>query len=567
MKKIVFILVLVLVLTSCAKEEKVEEQVSKTSEIAKTTESKTETTTQMKSEETTQTISENTSEVVEGSSSAENFLSAEDSIKYGKKLREIFENIKASRGYPDNTEIKNAMLGDLDNDGSIDAIITVRAADRAYSLFYLRLEEDDLDKQIGTEFMYENIDYIGFEIVKIKGNAAKVPILSVDFEGENGSGFNLYYLVDASLGLFFENYDEFFMGYRYLGDLDSDGVNDCYWEDETSVRTLGESVSRRIDFVEYDKRVPATAFIMSSEETKTPEETVIRYIKLSHLYKILGEEDYYVSDLFEELKTLISDDMGDYLAWTPSLLENTFANINTAVLEFERGEETVNKSGNKVYEIKTKINGTYYEKSLGNFEEAKTIYYDVEEIDGKFVIISSRLEDADWPGMDEVYQSLFFPRVDGTREYEIGESVYDAVGERIGVKTEFIYKDESKTIGHITVIDESNYLDGEDFDYYFLEELSSFYILSPVGFDNYMLTGDLDENSMLLLSHPFDEFKYEENVIFSNLSVEKDNYNYICTLDRYDDRTYVLRFVKGKGLEEFSLIDSEGTIINAYEVN
>lgn len=562
MKKIVFILLIVLVLAGCAKGDSSKEQKSKTSEIAKSTESKTETITEKKTEEEMQTSSEIISEVVENSSSADNFLSEEDAIKYGKKLREIFEDIKINMGYPENTKIINDMIGDLDNDGTIDAIISFNYDEGAYGLYYLKLEENGLDKQIGTWLEFEDINYLGFEIVKIKGIDSKVPILSVDFEGENGSGFNLYYLSDASLGMFFENYDRYFMGYRYLDDLDSDGVKDCYCEDETSVSTLGESVSKRIDFVEYDKRVSATAIIMSDKEPKTPEDVVKKYIKLSYLKKSLSEDGYDVSDIDEMLKNISSDNMGDYFAWTPNLLINTFANVDTGVIEFNQGKETVNKKGNKVYEVNTTIKGTYYAKYLGEFENARTVDYEVEEIDGKLVLVDSKLVDLDWDGMNEVYEALYFANRDESRDFEVIESLKLEKGKKLNVKTEYIYRDDEEIVAHIYIDDEDGYAtDGMGLDYYFLERASNLYILDSIGVDKYMLTGELDENSLFLFSYPFEEFNYVDNTNFAKASVEKIQDEYICKLETYDNVVYGLKFKKEQGIVGLDLLYGDGEVI------
>ncbi len=562
MKRFVFILVLVLILSSCTKYYTSKESEIKTSEIAKITEEKAYISTVKESEKESQTSIDVTAKFTDSSSGEGKFLSEEDSIKYGKKLNEIFENIKSDRGYPNNSEINTEMIGDLDGDGSVDAIITVKVADRMYQMFYLKLEEDGLDNQIGHFLTYENVDYMGVSIEKIKGSEQGLPVLNVELEGGNGAGFMLYYLDGAGFSGFLNMYDDFFYGYRYLDDSDGDGIIDCYFEDENSAITLGEMVYKKIEFVEHDKYKPDKATATTEINNLSALDTVKTYIKLFYLKNLFLEEGYDVSDFDAKLKEVTSDELDKYLEWNSEILINTFAGFKP-YLNFTLGDATVNASGEKVYKVEVSLDGTYYEKYLGDFADAQTVAYELKELEnGKFVVSGQKLEDAHWQGMDEVYQTLFLPMRNKDEKFEVLESINLEKGEEINIISKFIYRDENKAIAHIYLEDEDGYiLDGSGFDYYFLEQACRLYIMDGLGFDNYMLNGELDDGAMLLFKEPFEKINYAENIRFAGGSVEKNQYEYTCKILGYDAINYVLKFKQGQGLVRFEMLFDDGEAI------
>ncbi len=543
MKKVLIIVILSLVLVACSKND----------DVAKKQSSETETTIKPNTKASTSTQTSTSKET----STTTKALSQEEVYKI--KADEILEEIKKEKEINFDTPKFKVFIDDFNNDDSMNAIIVSNNPQNEVFVFYLDLEKNTLEEQLLDYTYYDNFANLHAEIVNIESFAE--PFLYLYNADEPGFASNRASLLKIDKDRILENVsknspaDESVL---HLNEWNDDGFYDAYTENYFEKLMLGESVAIQKVFSDGEIFFERATVTLEDKPTSAIE-VVKKYIRLSYLKSLLKlEYDAYESNIDTIIYDMLAtEDVGDYYAWNKDIVEDMFA--DEKIIGFELGEERDNDYGSKSVEIKTFVKDTYYSKSLGLFDEGKTVTYELRGEEGDWTIVGHRLEDATWEGMDTMYKAEFLPLRNTICYYDVSGS---KSSELDTATLEMFANDMNESYVAVFMNINFEYVFIEEitcFDKYFMEKDGKLYLLSQDAFYNFKESGELSDDYIILITDTLDENMGSIDGYESN-SVKIDGDYYTCEIVSEGGSYEILKWKKGKGLVEYKAVSANDDV-------
>ncbi len=464
--------------------------------------------------ESTTVATSSKQEVVQAPIKADNF------DKYKAELRDI---LKTKLEYDDTYEIVLEDYYDFNYDGNIEAIVVLKKDDEFLKALYLSLYQ--------KEPLLDYIDLFSNVVKDVK----LIQVNGVDdkvfyYETEPISGFNGVHIFKLSLGVFDPYVDtESFSGRTTteLIDKNNDGIYDEYITRRNGYDVFFYPLEETFFF---DGNTPRfkEGHITLIGYPKTPEEVVLQYMSLSQLKFVEQSsfEQYNINGLDDRINQLCETGYDEKYVWSFELLKNTHVGIDP-MISFKKSVE-----GDRLI-VNTNIETQYDKKFVGTFKEGCFMKYELEERDGKWVIVSQEEVESQQKTVSKdkykgKFESHFFDDKEITIPYELEISDFDANISELNLVNEVIFHGDTEFVTHVYSLEKiPNVPDGRQVDWYFVEKEGLVYKMDYDVFSEYMRTGENQERMVLVASvSPVSDILSESEKGFHNY-VEMDDKGYI----------------------------------------
>ncbi len=344
--------------------------------------------TESKTQESSKTQSETQSS--ENTESTSQTSEKDERLVYKDRFDKAYEDFRLAKGWDDSYVVESNHFADFDNDGRMDAVAIISANNRMSKLLYFDIAEDDYvfksgkDYDSGSEALY----LLESDIIKLKGVAPELFYVRMN-NAADVEGFFLYNLSDGKASLLLDNYPYSDAATYLLKDSDSDGIYDSISEHDWGYDSLYYDLKMEYK-IENKKIVFAGGELVDKNDgvyPELPEGVVDKYIELTCLrqYNNFNGAYNYIKGLDEMIAELANFDMDPNYTWDKELAENAVLGREPMIF-FDASVD-----GNKAL-VRTSIFGGF-ERAATKLGENFLIDYELEKIDGKWIIVAQKARD------------------------------------------------------------------------------------------------------------------------------------------------------------------------------
>ncbi len=564
MKKFIIVLVLAVFLISCSKNTEISADKSESTSLESQS-----TTTVAKSEEV-QTSTTRRTTVGKVKDETEEFtIIDEPSEEYKAKTREIFEKIKKDKNLEGNIQIASEIYADFDSNGSLNVLLKIldKKAEMTglfdpYSeiyLYYLDLDEEDFDKQVLDMINYPLDTSILDELAVFKSFTYPLYLMGYSIEGTGG--YEFYDLRNGKFDSYISEYFDNEASYLELIDIDLDGIYDGLQKFESSTYTLYETLYTRYDFTDGEMLLVESEMELG-EYDGSPEGVIKEYLKLFYLKDYLEEKGITGIDLDKYRKEIYAPSASDCIRWDEDVIINTLLDWGD-MLSFETVLEDKKDNGNELVVIRAIPTGEFNSNSLVDGKEWKTVYYELEKVNGLWQVIGQTLMDENWALKEQIYESPFLSSGIFVSEYHakyetgelnilVGSSAENSSETFLGVFFDVLYSEipaEYDTFPPDVMVN-SHFIYTDD----------KLYVMDLETYNTYIETNELGTGAVLLIDDG-EPVSNAPNSYCENYEVKNEGDVYTCTLYRPDGFYEKYVFLRYFGLIEYEEGLHSGEII------